>query len=104
MNFAMITKSLQNALKATTAWAGSGGAAGSYNLDGAARVLLAELLALPLGLLITVLLTRHLGPAGYGLYTLAASTVGWIEWSIAPAFARAAIQLVGDAGDWRPVG
>jgi len=67
-------------------------------------VLLAEALVMPSGLIIAAFLTRRLGPSGFGLFTLAASLVGWVEWALASAFARAGIRFVGSVADWRPVG
>jgi len=67
-------------------------------------VFLAEALTVPTGLLIAAFLTRRLGPTGFGLFTLAASLVGWVEWALASAFARAGIRFVGSVADWRPVG
>src|SRR5205809_668446 len=75
-----------------------------HMLDGTLRVFLAELLILPAGLLITAFLTRHLGAAGYGLFTLAVTLVTWIEWGVTSIFARATIKLAAGAGDWRPIG
>jgi O-antigen/teichoic acid export membrane protein len=65
---------------------------------------LADGLALPLGFAIFLFLTRRLGPAGYGLYTLAATLVIWVEVTIATLFERAVIKLAGESADWRPVG
>jgi O-antigen/teichoic acid export membrane protein/glycosyltransferase involved in cell wall biosynthesis len=73
-------------------------------LDGTIWVFLAEVLALPTGLLTAAFLTRRLGLQGYGLLTLASALVVWIEWSITAVFARATIKLVGEAEDWRPIG
>jgi len=67
-------------------------------------VTLSEGLALPTGFLIIVFLTRKLGPADYGLYTLAAVLVIWIESSIGALFARTTIKLVSEAEDWKPIG
>jgi len=67
-------------------------------------VLLAEAMLVPTGLLITAFLTRRLGPVGFGLFTLAASLIGWVEWALASAFARAGIRFIGSAVDWRPAG
>jgi len=72
-------------------------------LSGSVRIFLAESLILPTGLITTAILTRQLGPAGYGWFTLAASAVAWIEWSIAAVFARASFLYVAEAVDWRPV-
>ena len=72
-------------------------------LSGSVRIFLAESLILPTGLITTAILTRTLGPAGYGTFTLAATAVSWIEWSIAAMFARASFIHVARAVDWRPV-
>lgn len=72
--------------------------------DGTVRSLLAEALILPTGLITVAFLTRRLGPQAFGLFTLAAAVVAWIEWSINAVFSRATIKLVGEVEDWRPVG
>jgi O-antigen/teichoic acid export membrane protein len=71
-------------------------------LEGSARVFLAEALVLPTGLVTTAILTRELGPEGYGWFTLAATAVAWIEWSISGIFARASFLYLAQAQDWRP--
>ena len=77
---------------------------GQRTLDGTIRVFLAEALLLPTGLLTAAFLSRRLGPEGYGLFTLAATLVSWIQWTITALFTRATIKLVGEARDWRAVG
>lgn len=64
----------------------------------------AEALLVPTGLLTAIFLTRHLGPKGYGLFTLAATIVTWIEWTSTSIFARTTIKFISEALDWRPVG
>ncbi len=73
-------------------------------LDGTVRVFLAEALILPTGLLTAAYLTRKLGPADYGVLSLAVSLVAWLQWSLSSFFTRASIQVVGESADWRPVG
>lgn len=73
-------------------------------LDGTVWVFLAEGLILPTGLITAGFLTRHLGPEGYGLFTLVSVVVAWIEWSITSIFSRTTIKFVGEAEDWRPIG
>lgn len=76
---------------------------GRHLLGGTLRSLAAESL-FPLTALITgAFLTRHLGPEGYGILVLAATWVGWVEWSMNAYFARPAIKLVSEAGDWKIV-
>jgi O-antigen/teichoic acid export membrane protein len=62
-----------------------------------------EILVIPSGLSILMVLTRVLGPHNFGLYTLTAAIVTWIEWSLTTLFGRASIKLVGETEDWRPV-
>ncbi|MEO6525182.1 MAG: oligosaccharide flippase family protein [Gemmatimonadaceae bacterium] len=71
--------------------------------DGVARGFAAELLLLPTGLVTAAVLTRVLGPAGYGVFTLAATLVTWLAWTTTTFLARAAVKFVSDADDWRPV-
>jgi len=71
---------------------------------GTARVFLAESLLLPTGLLTAAYLARRLGPEAYGLFTVAAAIIAWIEWSITSLFARASVKLVADARSWQQIG
>ncbi len=73
-------------------------------VGGTVRVFLSEALLFPTGLITAAYLTRNLGPAGYGLFTLSAVIVSWIEWSIPAIFGRATFKFVGEAKDWKPVG
>jgi O-antigen/teichoic acid export membrane protein len=74
-----------------------------HMVDGTIRVLLAEALLIPTGFIITVFLTRKLGPEDYGLFTLAAVLVAWVETSIQSVFDRTTVKFVGQAEEWRPV-
>lgn len=71
---------------------------------GTAAVLMAEALALPTGLLTAGVLTRALGPNDYGLLTLAATLVSWVEWTITSTLARPTIRFVSQADDPHGVG
>lgn len=73
-------------------------------VEGTIWVFLAEALLMPTGLIITVFLTRRLGPEGYGLFTLAAVLVAWVESSIKSVFDRTTVKFIGQAEEWRPVG
>src|SRR5260370_23774499 len=75
-----------------------------HMVEGTIRVFLGEMLALPSGLLTAASRTRKLAREGYGLFTVSATLVAWIEWSIAAIFAGAAFKLIGQADDWRPIG
>ncbi|MGH7232142.1 MAG: lipopolysaccharide biosynthesis protein, partial [Nitrospiraceae bacterium] len=77
---------------------------GRHLLDGSIRVLLAEALFPLTALMTAAILTRRLGPEGYGLLVLTATLVAWVEWTINSMFSRAIITFVGQAKDWRPVG
>jgi len=78
--------------------------AGRHMLDGTLRVFVAEALILPTGLATVIFLTRRLGPDGYGLFTLSAAIVTWLETGISALFSRASIKFISEAPDWRPVG
>jgi O-antigen/teichoic acid export membrane protein len=73
-------------------------------IDGTVRLFLAESLIFPTGILTAAVLARNLSPAGYGQFTLAALFISWIEWILPALFSRAAVKLVGDSQDWRPIG
>lgn len=77
---------------------------GRHMLDGTVRIFLAEALFPLTGLVTAIFLTRRLGPEGYGLLTLAATLIVWVEGSITALFARATYKLVAEAEDWRPIG
>ena len=72
--------------------------------DGATKVFAAEVLILPTGLLLTIFLTRRLGPEVYGLFILGMMLAGWMEAIVTSIFARTTVRFVGRAEDWRPVG
>src|SRR5262245_30301322 len=77
---------------------------GRHMLDGAVRIFLAEALFPLTGVIIAAFLTRSLGPQEYGLFVLAATIIGWIEWSAASVFSRAVIKCIGETKDWQSVG
>ncbi len=79
-------------------------ASGRHFIGGTIRVFLAEALLLPTGLITAAFLTRNLGVAGYGLFSLATALVWWAEWSLSSLFSRPTIKLAGEADDWRPLG
>jgi O-antigen/teichoic acid export membrane protein len=76
----------------------------SHTLDGTIWNFLGDSLALPLGFLVVIFLTRRLGPEGYGLYALVCGLILWVEWSIVGLFSKATIKLVGETDDWQPLG
>ena len=71
--------------------------------EGSLRAVGADVLFLPAGLLAATFLTRSLGPSGYGLFTLAATLLAWIDWVITSAFSAAVVKFIGEAEDWHPV-
>lgn len=73
-------------------------------LWGSARVMAAEALILPTGLVLVAFLTDRFGAAGYGRYAAVAGIGAAFEVSAAAIFARATISLVGEREDWRPAG
>jgi O-antigen/teichoic acid export membrane protein/SAM-dependent methyltransferase len=70
-------------------------------IRGSIQVLLAEGLGVPVGILAAAYLTRRLGPQGYGLFALAASFIGSLEWFVHSMLSRAAIKVLAESHDWR---
>ena len=67
------------------------------------RVLLAESLVVPSGLVTAAYLGRALGPELYGLFSVAMSVGVTLEWVLATLVGRTTVKLVSQADDWRPV-
>jgi O-antigen/teichoic acid export membrane protein len=63
---------------------------------GATQIFLAEMLILPTGLITAAYLTRTLGPAQYGLFTLCATIVTWLGWLVASTLGQATLKLIGE--------
>lgn len=78
--------------------------AGRHLFDGTIRVSIAEALIFPTGLVTAAFLTRWLGPSDYGLLSLSAGLVGWIQWSIAAMFGRASTIYVSRSKNWQDIG
>jgi O-antigen/teichoic acid export membrane protein len=72
--------------------------------DGVVLGFAAELVLLPTGLITAAVLTRTLGPAGYGLFSVAATFITWVALTTTTLLARAAVKFVSEADDWRSVG
>ncbi len=73
------------------------GAAPSAALRDTFWIAAAESLALPTGLITSAFLTRQLGPADYGLLSLSAGCVTWVQWTIASLWAGPSIRAVSTA-------
>ena len=71
---------------------------------GALRVLASEGLVLPTGMLVAAILARDLGPGGYGVFALAISLVGIVEWGLGAFFSRATVATIGASSDPRAAG
>lgn len=78
--------------------------AGRQVFSGTAQLFLADALLFPTGLLTAAFLSRQLEPDGYGLFTLAATIISWVEWCTGSMLFRTTIKLISEADDWRPVG
>jgi O-antigen/teichoic acid export membrane protein len=63
-----------------------------------------ELITLPLGLLVAIVLTRRLGPEIYGLYVLAIAVVFWLEMISSFMMNSATEYYIATTQNWRPVG
>ncbi|MDH4135888.1 MAG: oligosaccharide flippase family protein [Anaerolineae bacterium] len=70
---------------------------------GTLQVFAAEALGLATGLLTAAFLTRQLGPELYGLFTVAATIVVWIEVSTILVLSRTTVKFVAEATDWKAV-
>ncbi|HJZ98096.1 MAG TPA: oligosaccharide flippase family protein, partial [Candidatus Solibacter sp.] len=72
---------------------------GRHLVDGTMRLFLAEALVFPTGLITAAFLTRTLQPTGYGVFTLAAVMIAWLEWIPPALFSRAAVKFVSESQD-----
>ena len=70
---------------------------------GTARMFLAELLFLPTGLVTAVFLARTLGPVDYGLFSLLALLVVWVEGNTNSVFTNVSVKIIGEEKDWKAV-
>lgn len=68
-------------------------------LGGAARVGLAQALLPLTGLITAAVLTRHLGPDGYGLFTLSVTLVVWFEFAIVALLGNATVHWIARADE-----
>ena len=73
-------------------------------LQGTALGILADVLFPLTGIVTAAFLTRNLGAGYYGLLTLSATLISWLELAIGALFTRATVKIVGEAKDWRPIG
>jgi len=71
-------------------------------LTSAARVFAAEALVLPTGMITAIYLTRRLGPADYGLFSLAATLTSWLAWFVGALYGRATVKLISESVDPQP--
>lgn len=72
-------------------------------IGGTAAVMLGEGISLPAALVTAAVLTRGLGPEGYGRFTVAATLVTTLEWLLVAIYAKVVVKFVAEANDWRPV-
>lgn len=77
--------------------------AGRETLTGTVRLFAAESLAFPTGLITVAFLTRWLAADGYGVFSLAAMTVAWLEWLVVSLLSRSTILAVRATADWKPL-
>ena len=77
---------------------------GRHMMDGLIRVLIAQALLPLTGFITSIFLSRRLGPANYGLFTLSALLVFWIQSTLTSMFSRTTVKFVAEAEDWRPIG
>lgn len=73
-------------------------------VDGALWVFFAESLLLPTGFIITIFLTRRLGPTTFGLLTLTTVIVTWLQTIIQSLFNRATVKVISQSDNWQSAG
>src|SRR3954467_8341374 len=71
--------------------------------DGVVLGFAAGLVLLPTGLITAAVLTRTLGPQGYGLFSIAATFITWLAFTTTTLLARAAVKFVSETDEWRPI-
>ena len=67
------------------------------------KVFAADALVVPTGVLAAAFLTRSFGPELYGLFTVAASIVLWVETAATMLLNRTAVKFVAEADNWAAV-
>ena len=67
------------------------------------RLLLAEGLIIPSGIVTAAYLGRTLGPGLYGLFSVATAVTVTLEWMLGSLLGRTTVKMVGEADDWRRV-
>lgn len=78
-------------------------APGREALEGTVRTFAAESLVFPTGLVTVAFLTRWLGAGGFGVFSLAAMIVAWLEWGVVSLFSRTTILSIRGTEDWKPL-
>jgi len=71
-------------------------------LAGAGRIFAAEAMVLPTGMVTAIYLTRKLGPADYGLFSLAATLASWLAWFVSAMYGRATVKLISESAEAAP--
>jgi O-antigen/teichoic acid export membrane protein len=85
------------------AYRSGSGSAGHETLAGTVRLLAAEALIFPTGVVTAAYLTRRLGADGYGVFSLAALIVTWIQWCAVSLLSRSTILSIRQADAWKPL-
>lgn len=71
-------------------------------LASAGRIFAAEAMVLPTGMVTAIYLTRKLGPADYGLFSLAATLASWLAWFVSAMYGRATVKLLSESAEDTP--
>jgi O-antigen/teichoic acid export membrane protein len=78
-------------------------APGHETLAGTVRVFAAEALVFPTGIITAAFLSRWLGTEGYGVFSLAAMVVAWLEWGTVSLLSRSTILSIRASPEWKPL-
>jgi len=70
---------------------------------GGLLMILGRLAVLPAGLVASVFLARVLGPADFGVYSVAMSIITWAQMTISMLLNRASVKLIAETTEWQPV-
>ena len=75
----------------------------NHMAKGTALGFIGAAVCLPTGLLTAAFLSRKLGPENYGVLTLTATLIVWLEVIITVGFNRAAVKFISETKNWEPV-
>jgi len=70
---------------------------------GTISMLLGNAVVVPTSLIAAALMARRLGPADFGVYSVALSIIVWARITFSMLFNRASVKLIAETADWQPL-